>query len=112
MSKQKFNSFSALVYSTNPDQKLDDDTVPESATLPEKAQKLRIRLETKHRGGKAVTIIAGFVGTTNDLETLAKKCKAHCGTGGSAKDGEILVQGDHRDKLKTFLVKEGYKDVK
>lgn len=112
MSKQKINSFSALVYSTNPDQKLDDDTLPESDTLPKQKQKLRIRLETKHRGGKAATLIAGFVGTQADLEELGKKLKTHCGTGGSAKDAEILIQGDNREKVKAFLIKDGYKDVK
>jgi translation initiation factor 1 len=112
MSKQKINSFSALVYSTNPDQKLDDETLPESETLPKQKQKLRIRLETKHRGGKAATLIAGFVGTQNDLEELGKKLKTHCGTGGSSKDAEILIQGDNREKVKAFLIKDGYKDVK
>jgi translation initiation factor 1 len=112
MSKQKINSFSALVYSTNPDTKLDDDIIPESETLEKTKQKLRIRLETKHRGGKAVTVIAGFIGTQTDLAELGKKLKSHCGTGGSAKDAEILVQGDHREKIKTYLLKDGYKDVK
>jgi translation initiation factor 1 len=112
MAKQKLNSFSALVYSTNPDTKLDDDTIPENETVEKAKQKLRIRLETKHRGGKAVTVVAGFIGTQEDLEALSKKLKAHCGTGGSAKEGDILVQGDHREKVKTYLLKEGYKDVK
>ncbi len=112
MSKQKLNTFSALVYSTNPNQKLDDGVETESDTLPNEKQKLRIRLETKQRGGKAVTIIFGFVGTQNDLDVLSKRLKSHCGTGGSAKNAEILIQGDNREKVKTFLIKEGYKDVK
>ncbi len=112
MAKQKLNTFSALVYSTNPNQKLDDDTMPEPETLEKTKQKLRIRLETKQRGGKAVTVIIGFVGTLKDLEELSKKLKTFCGTGGSAKDNEILIQGDNREKVKTFLLKEGYKDVK
>jgi translation initiation factor 1 len=112
MAKQKLNSFSALVYSTNPDTKLDNDDVSENETLDKAKQKLRIRLETKHRGGKAVTVIIGFVGTQKDLEELGKKIKTHCGTGGSAKDAEILIQGDNREKVKAFLIKEGYKDVK
>jgi translation initiation factor 1 len=112
MAKQKLNSFSALVYSTDPNQKLDEDIVPEQDTLPKEKQRLRIRLETKHRGGKTVTVVDGFVGTIIDMENLGKLLKTHCGTGGSAKDGEILVQGDHREKVKAFLLKQGYKDVK
>jgi translation initiation factor 1 len=112
MAKQKLNSLSALVYSTNPDQKLDTDEVPEETTLAPSSQKLRVRLETKHRGGKAVTVIVGFVGTVTDGEALCKLLKTHCGTGGSFKDAEILIQGDHREKVKTFLVAKGYKDVK
>jgi translation initiation factor 1 len=112
MAKQKLNTFSALVYSTNPNQQLDNDSIPEPDTLEKTKQKLRIRLETKHRGGKAVTVITGFIGTQKDLEELSKKLKASCGTGGSAKDAEILIQGDNREKVKAFLLKDGYKDVK
>ncbi len=110
--QQKINSFSALVYSTDPNQKLEDDNEPEQDTLSKDKQRLRIRLETKHRGGKAVTIVDGFVGTVADMETLGKALKTHCGTGGSAKNGEILVQGDNREKAKTYLIKQGYKDTK
>ncbi len=111
MTKQKLNSFSSLVYSTNKDVKIGEDEEIQE-TLPNEKQKLRIRLETKHRGGKAVTIVAGFVGSHNDLEALSKQLKNHCGTGGSAKDGEILIQGDLKEKIKTFLIKQGYKDTK
>jgi translation initiation factor 1 len=111
MAKQKLNSFSALVYSTNPDVKIEEDR-EETETLDKAKQKLRIRLETKHRGGKAATLIAGFIGNNDDLEALCKLLKTHCGTGGSAKDGEILIQGDNREKVKAFLLKQGYKDVK
>jgi translation initiation factor 1 len=69
-------------------------------------------LETKHRGGKAVTVIAGFIGTGSDLDALCKQIKNHCGTGGTAKDGELLIQGDLKEKIKLFLLKQGYKDVK
>jgi translation initiation factor 1 len=112
MAKQKLNTFSALVYSTNPNQQLDSDIIPEPDTIEKTKQKLRIRLETKHRGGKAVTVITGFIGTQKDLEELSKKLKANCGTGGSAKDAEILIQGDNREKVKAFLLKDGYKDIK
>jgi translation initiation factor 1 len=111
MSKQKLNSFSGLVYSTNKDIKIGEEADIQE-TLPNEKQKLRIRLETKHRGGKAVTVIAGFVGNDNDLEALSKQLKNHCGTGGSAKDGEILIQGDLKEKVKQFLLKQGYKDTK
>ncbi len=111
MNKQKLNSFSALVYSTNPDVKTEENN-PEEDTLPLHQQKLRIRLETKHRGGKAATLISGFVGTNIDIENLAKQLKSHCGTGGTAKDGEILIQGDNKEKVKTYLIKLGYKDSK
>jgi translation initiation factor 1 len=111
MSKQKLNSFSALVYSTNPEVKTELNPIEES-TLPITQQKLRIRLETKHRGGKAATLIAGFIGTNDDFEQLAKQLKSHCGTGGTAKDGEILIQGDNKEKVKTYLLKLGYKDTK
>lgn len=110
MSKKK-NTAAGIVYSTDPDFKIEAETEVVE-TLPKAAQRLRIQLETKHRGGKTVTVVLGFVGKEEDLEALGKKLKNHCGTGGSAKDGEIIVQGDHREKLKAFLKKEGYVDVK
>ena len=81
-------------------------------TLPAAEQKLKIRLETKHRAGKAVTLVEGFVGQEQDLEELGKKLKAFCGTGGSAKDSEIIVQGDQRDKVLQWLLKNGYPKTK
>lgn len=110
--QKKINSFSALVYSTDPNANLGNQPEPDTITLPKHQQKLRIRLETKHRGGKAATLIAGFTGSQNDIDDLGKKLKTYCGTGGSVKDGEILVQGDNKEKIKTFLLKDGYKDVK
>lgn len=100
-----------LVYSTNPNWKeeIEED---EFETSPVQHQKLRIRLETKHRGGKKATIVAGFQGTESDLEALSKTLKTKLGTGGSAKEGEIIIQGDYVSKLKALLIQLGYKDTK
>jgi len=77
-------------------------------TLPEAQQKLKIKLDTKQRAGKAVTLIQGFTGKNEDLEQLGKKLKNFCGSGGSVKDEEVIVQGDHRDKILQWLHKNGY----
>ncbi|GAB3008423.1 translation initiation factor [Niabella terrae] len=105
MSKNKSNS--PFVFSTNPDFKFEDDSAT-ATTLPAAAQKLRIQLETKHRGGKTASVIKGFIGTDTDLQQLARQLKSLCGTGGSAKEGEIIIQGDHREKLVTWLQQKGY----
>ncbi len=112
MAKKKIQSLGGLVYSTNPDFKLPDDNLEEAETISASQQKLIIRLDTKHRAGKAVTLIDGFVGTSSDIETLGKKLKAFCGTGGSVKGGEIIVQGDNRDKVLLWLQKNGYSAAK
>jgi translation initiation factor 1 len=109
MSKKKLNSFGGLVYSTDPDFKLPEENAEEENTLEAAQQKLRIRLDTKQRAGKAVTLIEGFSGSNADLEDLGKKLKAFCGTGGSVKNKEIIVQGDNRDKVLQWLLKNGYK---
>ena len=106
------NGFGGLVYSTNPDVKLEGEENEIQETLPSKQQKLRIRLETKHRAGKVVTIIAGFIGNDEDLQILGKQLKNHCGTGGSAKDGEIIVQGEQREKVLKYLLANGYTQSK
>ncbi len=97
-----------VVYSTNPNFKYDTDKEEEQDTLPKEKQQLRIQLDKRNRKGKAVTLITGFVGTSEDLEELGKFLKVKCGVGGSAKDHEIIVQGDLRNKVLELLQKEGY----
>lgn len=106
MPKNKTKNLSALVYSTDPNFKLQEEEPAE--TLSPSLQMLKVKLETKHRAGKAVTLITGFVGSDKDLEELGKKLKALCGTGGSVKDGEIIIQGDQREKVTTWLKKNYY----
>lgn len=112
MSKKKIQSFGGLVYSTDPNFKLPDENFEEQETIDPSQQKLKIRLDTKHRAGKAVTLVEGFIGSLTDLEDLGKKLKTFCGTGGSVKDREIIVQGDSRDKALQWLQKNGYKSSK
>jgi translation initiation factor 1 len=110
MSKKKssLNSLGGLVYSTDPSFKLEETENNNEETLVPAKQKLRILLDKKQRAGKKVTLIEGFIGAEADMEELGKKLKAFCGTGGSVKDGEILVQGDNRDKVLQWLLKNGY----
>lgn len=88
-----------IMYSTNPDFQYNTGDEEEEETLPKEKQLLRIALDKRNRGGKAVTLVTGFRGTTGDLEALGKFLKVKCGVGGSAKDGEIIVQGDLRPKV-------------
>lgn len=97
-----------VMYSTNPDFKYDTGEVEEEPTLPKEKQALRVSLEKRNRGGKMVTLITGFRGTEEDLASLGKLLKVRCGVGGSAKDGEIIIQGDLRAKVLDILRKEGY----
>jgi translation initiation factor 1 len=112
--KPKKNSLSDLggiMYSTNPEFEYaqEEDT---TVTAPNQQQDLRVMLDKKNRGGKAVTLITGYKGKTEDLEVLGKMLKNKCGVGGSVKDGEILIQGDVRDKVMAILQKDGYKAKK
>ena len=97
-----------VMYSTNPDFQYDNGEEEEEETLPKAKQPLRITLDKRNRGGKVVTLITGFRGTTADLEALGKLLQTKCGVGGSAKEGEIIVQGDLRNKVLEILQKEGY----
>jgi translation initiation factor 1 len=101
-----------VVYSTNPDYSYEREDSEEQVSLEASQQKLRVQLDRKNRGGKVVTLVTGFVGTENDLKELGKLLKSKCGVGGSAKDGEIIVQGDFKQKVLELLKKEGYTQTK
>jgi translation initiation factor 1 len=105
----KKNKPLGVVYSTNPEFQYHYDEVEEPETLPPQMQNLRVSLDRKQRGGKQVTLVTGFVGKQDDLETLGKQLKSKCGTGGAVKDNEILIQGDFRIKVLEFLTGAGYK---
>lgn len=100
-----------MVYSTNPDYVYETED-EEVETLPKQQQKLRVRIEKNGRGGKTVTIVSGFVGSDDDLKDLAKLLKTRCGVGGSHKDGEVLVQGDFKEKIIQLLKSEGFSQTK
>lgn len=111
MSKKNKADTRGFVYSTDPSFSFQhDDEVTE--TLPPAKQKLKLVFDTKHRGGKTVTLLEGFIGTTIDLEALCKQLKNACGTGGSSKDGMIIIQGDQREKILQWLLKNGYTQAK
>ena len=112
MSKKDKNDRHGFVYSTDPNFHFQNEEASAAETLPPQQQKMRMRMETKHRGGKTATVIAGFVGKEEDLEDLGKKLKNYCGTGGSVKDWEIIIQGDHREKLLQWFRKNGYTNTK
>ncbi|MBK9328640.1 MAG: translation initiation factor [Sphingobacteriales bacterium] len=97
------------VYSTNPDFNYSIQGGEEAETLPKEKQLLYVSLDSKQRKGKTVTLIQNYIGKAEDLEILAKLLKTRCGVGGSAKDGEIVLQGDFKQKIKELLEKEGYK---
>jgi translation initiation factor 1 len=106
MSKKKFDN-GGLVYSTDPNFSVEEQH-EEQETLSIAQQKLKVKLDTKQRAGKVVTLVEGFIGTLADLESLGKQLKTKCGTGGSAKDGQIIIQGDYKIKVIENLQKMGY----
>jgi translation initiation factor 1 len=112
MSKKNKADRNGFVFSTDPNFRFEKEEQEKPDTLPPAQQKLKIKLETKHRAGKTVTLIEGFVGEEEDLEILGKSLKNFCGTGGSARDGEIIIQGDQREKVLQWLQKNGYKNAR
>lgn len=109
MSNNDWKERLGVVFSTNPDHEYQHFEEESEETLPPQKQDLRVLLDKKQRKGKKVTLVTGFVGSTDDLKALAKLLKSKCGVGGSAKDGEVIIQGDFREKIMEILKKEGYK---
>ncbi len=101
-----------VVYSTDPDFRYETEENTPVQTPPPALQRLRVQLDRKGRGGKVVTLVTGFAGTEDDLKELGRTLRSKCGTGGSAKDGEIIVQGDFKEKVVGLLLKEGYVQTK
>lgn len=112
MSKKNKGRADGLVYSTNQDFYNDFSEESAAETLPKEKQRLRVKLDTKQRAGKVVTLIEGFSGTEEDLNALGKQLKTKCGTGGSSKDGQIIIQGDYRDKILGWLKDWGYSQTR
>lgn len=106
--KQKVN----IVYSTNPNFSFDEEDQDEIETLDKQQQQLKVFIDRKQRKGKSVTIVTGFIGNNEDLDDLAKTLKTKCGVGGNAKDGEILIQGELRDKVFDLLISLGFTKTK
>jgi translation initiation factor 1 len=107
--KNDWKKRDGIVYSTESTFNYDYQQNEETQTLPPQQQNLKVQLDKSQRAGKQVTLVTGFVGTGAALEQLGKMLKSKCGVGGSVKDGEVIVQGDHRDKIVQILLKEGYK---
>jgi translation initiation factor 1 len=107
--KNDWKKRDGVVYSTNSDFKFEYQQEESENTLPAQQQQLRVQLDKSMRAGKQVTLVTGFTGKTGDIEALGKMLKVKCGVGGSVKDREIIIQGDHRDRIVQILIKEGYK---
>ncbi len=112
MAKNDWKDRLGVVYSTNTDFNYSTDELEEAETLEKNRQRLRVAKEKNGRGGKVVTIVRGFVGTSDDLKSLGKYLKTKCGVGGSVKDSEIIIQGDLKDKVIALLKSDGYTDTK
>lgn len=107
MSKKNKPDSLGFVYSTDPNFQFEHES-ESTETLPSSQQILKVKLDTKQRAGKVVTLVEGFVGKEEDLKELEKKLKSYCGTGGSSKDGQIIIQGDQREKVMQWLQKNNY----
>lgn len=107
--KKSLSDLGGIMYSTDPTFDFEEENNSPQERVPNNQQDLRVMLDRKNRGGKAVTLVTGFRGTEEELEQLAKLLKTKCGVGGGAKEGEIIIQGDFRDKVVLMLQKEGYK---
>lgn len=112
MSKKIKPDSRGFVFSTDPNFKFEEDTEEIQQTIAPNQQKLKVRMDTKKRAGKAVTLVENFKGTEEDIEDLGKKLKNFCGTGGSVKDREIIIQGDQREKVFQWLLKNDFKNTK
>jgi len=112
MSKKNKSDSNGFVFSTDPNFKFEQEPEELQETLQPAQQKLRVRLDTKQRAGKAVTLVENFIGKDEALEELGKELKNFCGTGGSVKDRQIIIQGDQREKVLQWLMKSGYKNTK
>ncbi|MCW3082132.1 translation initiation factor [Segetibacter sp.] len=112
MSKKNKPDKSGFVFSTDPNFRFEEEPQEVHETLPPNQQKLKVRLDTKQRAGKAVTLVDNFIGKEADVEELGKSLKNFCGTGGSVKDMQIIIQGDQREKVLQWLVKNGFKSTK
>lgn len=112
MNKKDKPDNNGFVYSTDPNFKFEKEPEEAQETLAPTLQKLKVRLDTKQRAGKAVTLVENFVGKEEDRDELGKKLKNFCGTGGSVKEQQIIVQGDQREKVLQWLIKNGYKNSK